>query len=101
MTKAGANLPAMFADFMTTGKYAPIEVPSSTNLTFVNERICIDEWYAGHTKTKGFRKEINSAIVSFIKDEQDPEPYRMFEKYYLQQKRKRTIRILLSRLKLK
>ena len=101
VTKAGANLPAMFADFMTTGKYAPIEVPSSTNLTFVNERICIDEWYAGNTKTRDFRKEINSANISFINDEQDPEPYRMFEKYYAQQKRKRTIRILLSRLKLK
>ncbi len=101
VTKAGANLPAILADFMTTGKYAPIEVPSSTNLTFVNERICIDEWYAGNTKTKDFRKEINSANISFIKDEQDPEPYRMFEKYYEQQKRKRTIRVLLSRLKLK
>lgn len=101
VTKAGANLPAMFADFMTTGKYIAIEVPSSTNPTFVNERICIDEWYAGNTKTKDFRKEINSACISFIKDEQDPEPYRMFEKYYAQQKRKRAIRNLLSRLKLK
>ena len=101
VTKSGANLPAMFADFMTTGKCAPIEVLSSTNLTFVNERICIDEWYAGNTKTRDFRKEINSANISFINDEQDPEPYRMFEKYYAQQKRKRTIRILLSRLKLK
>ena len=101
VTKAGANLPAMFADFMTTGKCAPIEVPSSTNLTFVNERICIDEWYAGNTKTRDFRKEINSANISFINDEQDPEPYRMFEKYYAQQKRKRAIRNLLSRLKLK
>lgn len=101
VTKAGANLPAMFVDFMTTGKYAAIEVPSSTNLTFVNERICIDEWYAMNTKTKDFRKEINSANISFIKDDQDSEPYRMFKRYYALQKRKRAIRILLSWLKLK
>lgn len=101
VTKAGANLPAMFVDYMTKGEYATIEVPVSTNLTFVNERICIDEWYAGKTKTKDFLKEINSASVSFIKDEQDEVPYRMFEKYYAQQKRKRAIRIVLSKLKTK
>ena len=101
VTKAGANLPAMFADFMTTGSYTPIEVSASTNLTFVNERICIDEWYAGNTTTKDFLKEINSANISFIKDDQDVEPYRMFEKYYAQLKRKRAIRKLLSMLKLK
>ena len=101
VTKAGANLPAMFVDYMTKGIYSPTEVPALTNLTFVNERICIDEWYAGNTKTKDFHKEICSATISFIKDEEDMEPFHLFEKYYIRQKRKRMIRIVLSRLKLK
>lgn len=101
VTKAGANLPAMFADFMTTGKYAPVIVPNTTNLTFVNERICIDEWYAENMTTNEFLKTIMDSDISFIKDEQDAEPYRQFEKRFAQQRRKRFFRHLLSRLKLK
>lgn len=99
VTKAGANLPAMFADFMTTGKCSPIEVPNTTNLTFVNERICIDEWYAGNTSTKKFKQEIESADISFVKDDQDPKPYRLFEKHFSSQKIKRGIRNFISKLK--
>lgn len=98
VTKAGANIPALFVDYMTTGKYAEIEIESSVQMTFVNERICIDEWYAGNTSTKKFKEEITNADISFIKDVDDPEPYRLFERYVLSQAAKRWIRTLQSKL---
>lgn len=101
VTKAGANLPAMFADYMTKGTYSPTEVPDSTDITFVNERICIDEWYAGNSTIKEFTDEIAHADISFIRDVQDQVPIREFEHYLSKLRRNKLIKSLIKKIKLK
>lgn len=99
VTKAGANIPAMFVDFMTTGKYVPTEVSETTNFVFANERICIDEWYEGNASTKEFLRETNGSDISFIKDDSDVVPYLHFERYYRKQRIKRFMKRIMSKIK--
>ena len=101
VTMAGVNLPAMFAEFMTKKTYRMQTVSSDVNLSFVNERICIDEWYEGYVTRKELSVYIKNADISFIKDDSDPHPYISFIKYYKGLRIKRSVRLILKKLHLK
>ena len=97
----GTNLPAMFAKYAFTGE-APAadggsaekgngsaaeaaengsDAEAAGSSIFVSEKALLEEYVRRDIDTKRFRKYFNGADVYFIKDEDDPAPYREFLKY--------------------
>ena len=80
VTKAGANLPAMMADFFACDKKV-----SSWQLTpalsFANERTCLDDWYYDFISFKEYNEDISHADICFIKDKDDIAPYKAYVKH--------------------
>lgn len=83
ITKCGVNLPGMYADYKLLQK--PVDAScmiEHAGKCFVSEKILYDECLNGFV-SKAERKELmKSADIHFIKDEQDPQPYKHFCKCY-------------------
>ena len=71
----GVNLPAMFVKSMLGEEIKELKHEIATSSTFVNERMCIDDWLAGKLSTQNLYHIINSADIFFVKKETDPKPY--------------------------
>lgn len=80
VTKAGANLPAMMADFFTNNRKTDTW-QLKTPLSFANERTCLDDWFGGFTSFKEYKETVEHVNVCFINDDTDPVPYRAYQKY--------------------
>lgn len=77
LTKAGMNLPAMYADYMIKGiKPDPDTRMEKTGQTFANEKVLIDEYVEGIVSLDDIRKTMKEADIHFLKDEDDMRPYR-------------------------
>lgn len=73
--KAGINLPKLLCQSLLGQPQD--EVPTLTSsLSYLNERVCLDDWYGGHASTAELRKELNQKGLGFVYDPKDPEPYR-------------------------
>ena len=90
----GVNLAKQYVDFITIGHYDSNSFTIKKEKTFVNERMCHDEWYSGGISSKTYHCILESADISFIKDNADPEPYRE----YLSQHRKSFVKRLIKRI---
>lgn len=83
VTKGGANLPGMFADYMIYG--TPIDKECKVNnigATFVSEKVLIEEYAMGRLSKQKLKSALNEADITFIKDKEDPQGYRHFKKFY-------------------
>jgi len=84
VTQSGVNLPGMYADYMLQGKPVDwncrVEQPGKQ---FVSEKILLDEYARGFLTMKEVRHLADQADIHFIRDEEDPVPYRHFRKFYL------------------
>lgn len=99
ITQLGVNLPAMLADYLSTGEYSTNTCQISQSATYVNERMCLDDWYFGNISSKHFKKLLNEADISFIKDDNDILPYRRFQKEIRYISIKRILRRFYKRIK--
>ncbi len=77
ITSQGINLPQMLVDFLLKGKYNNHNY-KFTQTSFVNERMCVDDWYCGNISSKELEILLNSSSISFIRNETDPAPYKSF-----------------------
>lgn len=92
VTECGANLPAMFADYMFYGK--PIDMGckvTTSNKTFVSEKVVIDEYRMDRITWDQVKHAMSSADIYFIKDSRDRRPYNHFKKHYLEARRLRNL----------
>lgn len=83
VTKAGINLPGMFADYMLKGK--PIDLNcklKETGQTFVSEKVLIEEYVKGRLSLGKFRHYMKNADIHFIADDDDKAAYRHFKLFY-------------------
>ncbi|MBQ5783328.1 MAG: ATP-grasp domain-containing protein, partial [Oscillospiraceae bacterium] len=83
VTKCGANLPGMFADYMVFG--TPVDPECSvavTDKTFVSEKIAIDEYISGDLTKEEMMQELAAADIRFVSSEEDPQAYKHFEKFF-------------------
>ena len=80
ITKLGVNLPDMMVHLLRgeSIEEMPKLIPSSA--TYVNERMCIDDWYRGFLTTKQYKQVVHSADISFVRDPEDPLPERQFKR---------------------
>lgn len=90
------NLPQKYVDFLSKGVYDSYVANVANEATFVNERMCHDEWYAGVISNEKYHTLTEGADISFVKDENDAKPYHK----YLAQHRVAVIKKLLKNLRL-
>lgn len=82
VTAAGVNLPAMMVSDMLDQKSASDSKPISHTYTYVNERMCLDDWFHGYMSSFSYHHHLKSADISFITDPQDPAPAKAFRREY-------------------
>lgn len=80
VTKLGVNLPAMLIRHLRgeNGGGYDRRAQITHTASFVNERMCEDDWYVGNISLREYHKIISSADISFVKDENDPKPQKVF-----------------------
>ena len=78
ITKMGVNLPVMLVKLFVGDQWDNGNQKVEDAAVFVNERMCIDDWYRGFISTKELRNMLKSADISFVNDEKDPEPQKTF-----------------------
>ena len=82
VTLSGANLPAMFADYMLKGKPIDMNCAVTPGKTFISEKIMLDEYMNGYLTKAEMKQQMKDADIHFIYDPQDPAAYRHFKKFY-------------------
>ena len=82
VTKSGANLPGMYADYMLFHKPLDFNVQVQTDRTFISEKVMIDEYIGGFLTREEMKEKMDSVDIHFIQDDNDPKPYEHFKLYY-------------------
>lgn len=97
-TKSGVNLPALFAEIMTGAKeLKEYSNEVSTERTYVNERMMLDDLNALNITIRVFNKALRTADIRFIHNVNDPKPEQLFSKMVLKAKTKYLLKKLLRR----
>ena len=81
VTRSGANLPGMYADYMVFGKPIDKDCAIDPGQIFVSEKVLIDEYSQGRIPFETIGESMDVATIHFIYDEEDPKPYAHFRKY--------------------
>ena len=80
LTKSGLNLPGILADHVLSG--VPVDYsaqPERTGVSFVSEKVLIEEYADGEITAEEMEAAIEAAEVHFIMDPDDPKPYKSFK----------------------
>ena len=96
-TAMGVNLPAMLVRSLTGVDISDMKKEVTETATYVNERMCVDDWSFYHISESDIYKKIDNADVKFVYNSEDSAPQRKLERYIRQQKVKRVLRRWLSR----
>lgn len=96
--KMGVNLPLLFVSMITGNSVENLQKKVTGISAFVNERISSDNWYNCHMSTKSFLKMQKSSQISFVRDKNDPMPYRLFKRQLATLYLKRCIKKWLRRI---
>ena len=99
ITKMGVNLPAMLVRSLRGESIDNMKQVFTGTATYVNERMCMDDWQNGFITTFEFHNTIENADILFVRDERDPEPERQFKKAIRKYKFKRFVKMCLRKLK--
>ena len=97
ITKMGVNLPVMLVKCLTGLRYSDMPKQIEGTATYVNERMCMDDWYRGTISTKEYRDILRSADISFVRDNDDRKPQKAFEKMFRKMQLKKTIKSMLGK----
>lgn len=97
VTKQGVNLPAMLVRHLRGEEISGMKMQIDTTATYVNERMCEDDWYRGLITSAQYRQILASADISFVRDEKDPKPQKIFARMHRMLPAKRFLRKLLIR----
>lgn len=95
--KLGVNLPAMFVKSVSGDSIADMQKVVESESTFINERMCLDDWYTGYMKTEEYHRLLNSTDISFIRDVEDNAPWRAYKAEYVIRKIKRIVKSMIGR----
>ena len=74
ITKMGVNLPALMVYALTNKEPKDFPTEIHQECEFVNERLCVEDWYRGYLSTKNFKALLNSHCYTFINDLNDTRP---------------------------
>lgn len=79
-TAMGVNLPEMFVRSLAGQSIDGMQQQIQSEAVFINERMCKDDWLGNYISTREFRTLLRTTDISFVKDEEDKEPQRVFNK---------------------
>ena len=83
LTRSGVNLPGMLADRAVAGAAIDAETHSDRiGLVFVSEKVLAEEIAEGDITSEKAEELMSAADIHFIKDEEDPKPYKHFRNVY-------------------
>lgn len=99
ITKMGVNLPAMLVRSLRGESIVDMTQSFKGTATYVNERMCMDDWMNGFITTSEFHNAIERADIRFIRDVNDSEPEYQFRKVISKNRFKRFIKLCLRKLK--
>lgn len=79
--KNGINLPGLLLNELLGGivESLPIQTYSGHSV-FMNERVCIDDWFSGKNTLLQLHRELKNREQGFVFDPDDQEPYRQMKK---------------------
>lgn len=97
VSKMGVNLPVMFVKFLSGESLDDMKKEIDGSATFVNERICSDDWYKGLLSTRDFCHMLRASQISFLRDENDKKPEKVFNTSIRRLWLKRTIKKLIRK----
>lgn len=96
-TAMGVNLPAMLVKSLNGVDISDMKKEVTEMATYVNERMCVDDWSFYHISESDIYQKIDNADIKFVYNSEDSAPQRKLERYIRQQKVKRVLRRWLSR----
>lgn len=73
----------MFADYMLLNKPVPKDTVVIPGKTFLSEKVLMEEYISGFLTLSEVKKHMAKVDITFVKDEQDPGPYRYFKRIYV------------------
>jgi predicted ATP-grasp superfamily ATP-dependent carboligase len=97
VTKMGVNLPVMLVKCLTGKSYVDMPKHIEGSATYINERMCLDDWYRGIITTKEYHKISGNADISFVRDDTDTKPQKVFERMFRKMQLKKTIKSILGK----
>lgn len=97
ITKLGVNLPAMLVRHLYGEDISGMKKNIETSASYVNERMCEDDWYRGYISTTQYHNLISSADISFVKDAEDSRPQVKFNQIHKIQVVKKMFKKILYR----
>ncbi|MBR5686544.1 MAG: hypothetical protein IKX36_01125 [Prevotella sp.] len=95
--RMGVNLPLMFVKTMLGESIDGMEKEIKETATYINERISLENWYAGFFSTREFKKMLKSSDFGFISDEEDRAPEKAFKRYFFYKKIQKSLNALLHK----
>ncbi len=101
ITKMGVNLPVMLVEKLSAGQIQTLPSLITAEATFMNERVCLDDWYRGNLTEDGYRRIREQADFGFLDDKNDPDPLKAFQKYKRHLKVKKHVKHLLGLVELR
>lgn len=78
ITKMGVNLPAMMVIRLYGETIEGMKTEINESAVYVNEKMCMDDWNGGYISLKKYKGYQSSSSISFITDNSDPAPGRMY-----------------------
>ena len=96
-TALGVNLPVMMVKTLLGKSIADMQKEVKNEAVFVNERMCLDDWYGRYITTSEYWNLIKGADISFVSDNCDKKPQRYYKRQYRIKFIKRLLKDLLYR----
>lgn len=96
-TKLGVNLPVMMIKSFLGESIDGMNKTITNESIYFNERMAVDDWYAGYMSTEEFNKIREGSAIKFIENEVDPAPQKMLEKEFRIKKVKKTLKRWIGR----
>ena len=81
-TAMGVNFPVMLVKTLLGESIFEMQRAIVQKAVFVNERMCIDDWYGGYISTKDYYSILNSSDIKFVYDKEDKSPQYQLEKLF-------------------
>lgn len=80
ITKSGVNLNKMLVQHLRGDRVDNMDQRISTHSTFVNERMCNEDWCRGFITKQQYESMLNDADIRFVPVDDDPLPAEVFER---------------------
>lgn len=97
VTKMGVNLPGMFVKAISGDACGDFNQGITHSASFVNERMCIDDWSFYHISEEEYKHIIDKADIHFVMDDDDRGPQKKLKRFVWWQRIKRVLRKIISR----